>query len=239
MKPTMTAKRKISTAVIAVLLSALLAVSGVMIYRELHTQQKEKEDFKELSEMVEPESDAETEPETQGESETDETAEPEEALRDLSGLFAENSECIGWLRIPDTAINYPVMHTPDVPQKYLRRNFYGEYSQSGVPFLDFRCDPGSGNLLIYGHNMKNGTMFSDLKKYLDAAFLESHPTVELQTADGLRRYTVSEVKATDTSDEWYRDAGANLFGDRDFLALSTCYGSGRNGRLLVIAVQDN
>ena len=87
--------------------------------------------------------------------------------------------------------------------------------------------------------MKNGTMFSDLKKYLDAAFLESHPTVELQTADGLRRYTVSEVKATDTSDEWYRDAGANLFGDRDFLALSTCYGSGKNGRLLVIAVQDN
>ena len=100
MKPTMTAKRKISTAVIAVLLSALLVVSGVMIYRELHTQQKEKEDFRELAEMVAPESDTETEPETQRESEASETAEPEEALRDLSGLFAENSECIGGLCIP-------------------------------------------------------------------------------------------------------------------------------------------
>lgn len=222
----MTAKRKISAAVAFVLLSALLAVSGVMIFRELHTQQKEKEDFRELVEMVMPATDTETEPKTPEEPETGESAEPEETLRDLSGLFAENSECIGWLYIPDTAIDYPVMHTPSNPQKYLRCNFYGEYSQSGIPFLDYRCRPDGGNLLIYGHNMKNGTMFSDLKKYLDADFLESHPTVELQTADGLRRYTVTEVKVTDTSDEWYQDAGANLFEERDFLVLSTCYGSG-------------
>ena len=225
--------RRISLAVLSVLLSANAALSGFMVYTQLSDRQKEKEEFNTLAKMVEvtPEK-----PNDETAAPTDETSEP---VRDLSGLFAENSECIGWLCIPDTAINYPVMHTPDVPQKYLRRNFYGEYSQSGVPFLDFRCDPSGGNLLIYGHNMKNGTMFSDLKKYLDAAFLESHPTVELQTANGLRRYTVSKVKATDTSDEWYRDAGANLFGDGDFLALSTCYGSGKNGRLLVIAVQDN
>ena len=225
--------RRISLAVLSVLLSAIAALSGFMVYTQLSDRQKEKEEFDTLAEMVE----------VTPEKPNDETAVPmddtSEPVRDLSGLFAQNSDCIGWLCIPDTQLNYPVMHTPDNPQKYLRRNFYGEYSQSGVPFLDFRCDPSGGNLLIYGHNMKNGTMFSDLKKYLDAAFLESHPTVELQTANGLRRYTVSKVKATDTSDEWYRDAGANLFGDGDFLALSTCYGSGKNGRLLVIAVQDN
>ncbi len=160
----------------------------------------------------------------------------EEPLRDLSALFAENSECIGWLCIPDTTIDYPVMYTPDAPQKYLRRNFYGEYSQSGVPFLDYRCSPDSGDLLIYGHNMKNGTMFSDLRKYLDADFRDGHQTIELQTASGLYRYTVAEIKVTDTSDEWYENIGKKLFEDKRFLVLSTCHGGG-NGRLLIIAVK--
>lgn len=235
MRRMMTKNRKISMAVVSVLLSALFAVSGVMIFRELHTQQKEKEDFKELAEMVEL---PETKTETPEETDPGEASDPEETLRDLSGLFAENGECIGWLCIPDTEVNYPVMHTPRNPQKYLRMNFYGEYSQSGVPFLDYRCIPNSGDLLIYGHNMKNGTMFSDLKKYLNAEFLESHQTIELQTAGGLYRYTVTEIKVTDTSDEWYGNIGGNLFADRRFLVLSTCYGGG-NGRLLVIAVKDN
>lgn len=51
-------------------------------------------------------------------------------------LFAQNSECVGWICIHDTHVNYPGIHTPDNPQKHLRKNFYGEYSQSGVPFLD-------------------------------------------------------------------------------------------------------
>lgn len=229
----MTKTRKISMAVVSVLLSALLAVSVVMTFRELSARQKEKEDFEELAEMVE-------QPivEPPDAPEPNETAEPEETLRDLSGLFVENSECIGWLCIPDTAVNYPVMHTPNAPQKYLRRNFYGEYSQSGVPFLDYRCSPDSRDLLIYGHNMKNGTMFSDLKNYLDADFLSSHQTIELQIANSLYRYTVTEIKVTDTSDKWYENIGKNLFENRRFLVLSTCYGGG-NGRLLIIAVKDN
>lgn len=231
MRRMMTKKRKVSMAAVSVLLSALFAISVVMLFRELHTQQKEKEDFKELTEMVEL---PETKTETNEETDPGEASDPEEYLRDLSGLFAENGECIGWLCIPDTEVNYPVMHTPRNPQKYLRMNFYGEYSQSGVPFLDYRCIPNSGDLLIYGHNMKNGTMFSDLKKYLDADFLESHQTIELQTADGLSLYTVTEIKVTDTSDKWYEDIGTNLFADRRFLVLSTCYGGG-NGRILVIA----
>lgn len=231
----MTKTRKISLAVVSVLLSALLAVSVVMTFRELSARQKEKEDFEELAEMVQVIPSQPIQPE---ETPTLIDDEPEETLRDLSGLFVENSECIGWLCIPDTAVNYPVMHTPNAPQKYLRRNFYGEYSQSGVPFLDYRCSPDSGDLLIYGHNMKNGTMFSDLKKYLDADFLSSHQTIELQIANSLYRYTVTEIKVTDTSDKWYEDIGKNLFEDRRFLVLSTCYGGG-NGRLLIIAVKDN
>lgn len=205
----MTRKRKISIAIVSALLSAILLTSGVMIYRKLSSQQKEKEDFDALAELVEtpvtnPPITSEPPTET---TEPSETTEPEESLRDLSPLFKQNSECIGWLCIPDTAVNYPVMHTPRNPQKYLRTNFYGEYSQSGVPFLDYRCSLDSGNLLIYGHNMKNGTMFGELKSYTAPAFCAEHPTIEFQTADGLFRYTVFEVKITDTSDKWYENIG--------------------------------
>lgn len=233
----MTRKRKLSMAIVSVLLSALFLISGVMIHRELSSRQKEKEDFDALAELVEmpvtnPPITSEMPPaET---AEPSETTEPEKPLRDLSPLFGQNSECIGWLCIPDTAVNYPVMHTPRNPQKYLRTNFYGEYSQSGVPFLDYRCSLDSGNLLIYGHNMKNSTMFGELKSYTDPAFCAKHPTIEFQTADGLFRYTVSEVRITDTSDQWYEDIGSGLFEGKRYLVLSTCYGGG-NGRLLIIA----
>lgn len=232
----MTKTRKISLAVVSVLLSALLAVSVVMTFRELSARQKEKEDFAELAELVQIEQPEQPQPDEPNSPADDE---PEPAhRRDLAPLFAQNSDCIGWICVHDTVIDYPVMHTPNDPQKYLRRNFYSEYSQSGVPFLDYRCSPDSGDLLIYGHNMKNGTMFSDLKKYLDADFLSSHQTIELQIANSLYRYTVTEIKVTDTSDKWYEDIGKNLFENKRFLVLSTCYGGG-NGRLLIIAVKDN
>lgn len=126
------------------------------------------------------------------------------------------------------------MHTPSDPQKYLRRNFYGKYSQSGVPFLDGRCNLQNTNLIIYGHNMRNGTMFSNLKKYVDRDFLNAHRTVKFETVDGIRYYTVAEVLKTNTSDEWYNRITAE---DCRQLILSTCYGSGKDGRLLIIAAE--
>lgn len=148
--------RKISLAVFSVLLSVVLILSGAMIWKELSSQQKEKDDFDTLAELVEL---PPAEPIDETASSTDETHEKAEVLRDLSELFTQNGDCIGWLCIPDTEINYPVMHTPKNPQKYLRRNFYGEYSQSGVPFLDYRCDLQSDCLIIYGHNMKTARCF--------------------------------------------------------------------------------
>ena len=103
---------------------------------------------------------------------------------------------------------------------------------SGIPFLDYRCTPDT-NLIIYGHNMKNGTMFSDLKKYLDKSFREQHPVIELETADGVRYFTVTEVIKTDIYDKRYEDI--EVKDGRQKLILSTCYGSEKSGRLLVIA----
>ncbi len=211
-------------------------LSGINIYSELRQQQKEKEDFKTVAEIAElpmtvasegSVSDTETEPSA-------ETTEQSVAEHNIQALISENADCIGWLSIDGTNISYPVMHTPNDPQKYLRRNFYGEYSQSGVPFLDGRCDFQSTNLIIYGHNMKNGTMFSDLKKYLNTDFLNSHRTVRLETADGVFLFAVTEVRRTNTADPWYDRITCE---DGRHLILSTCHGSGKDGRLLIIAAK--
>ena len=216
------------------LLSAAAVLAGVNIYSELKERQKEKKDFASVAEIAElPMTEAPAESVMDAETET--SAEPTEqpaAEHNIQALIAENADCIGWLSIDGTNISYPVMYTPSDPQKYLRRNFYGKYSQSGVPFLDGRCGTDGGNLIIYGHNMKNGTMFSDLKKYLNTDFLNSHRTVRLETADGVFLFTVTEVLKTNTADPWYDRISCE--GGRRLL-LSTCYGSGKDGKLLIIA----
>lgn len=209
------------------LLSAVAVLSGVNIYTELKEQQKEKDDFVSISQIAEP-----TVTTTQTESEPTERPAAE---RNIQALITENADCIGWLSIDGTNISYPVMHTPSDPQKYLRRNFYGKYSQSGVPFLDGRCDLQSSNLIIYGHNMRNGTMFSDLKRYVDRDFLNAHRTVKFEAADGVQTFIVTEVLKTNTSDAWYDRIAAE---DGRQLILSTCYGSGKDGRLLIIAAEN-
>lgn len=217
------------------LLSAAAVLSGVKIHSELKERQKEKEDFAAVAEITElPMTEAPAG--SVSDTETEPSAEPTEqpaAEHNIQALIAENADCIGWLSIDGTNISYPVMHTPSDPQKYLRRNFYGKYSQSGVPFLDGRCDLQSTNLIIYGHNMKNGTMFSDLKRYADRDFLNAHRTVKFEAADGVQTFTVTEVLKTNTSDAWYDRITAED-GNR-CLVLSTCYGSGKDGRLLIIA----
>ena len=218
------------------LLSAAAVLSGVKIHSELKERQKEKKDFASVAEIAKlPMTEAPAESVTDTETET--SAEPTEQSateHNIPALIAENADCIGWLSIDGTSISYPVMYTPSEPQKYLRRSFYGQYSQSGVPFLDGRCDLQSSNLIIYGHNMKNGTMFSDLKRYVDRDFLNAHRTVKFETADGVQTFTVAEVLKTNTSDAWYDRIAAE---DGRQLILSTCYGTGKDGRLLIIAAE--
>ncbi len=208
------------------LLSAAAVLAGVNIYSELKERQKEKEDFAVVSQIAEPAV-------TAAQTESEPTEQPA-AERNIQALIAENADCIGWICIDGTNTSYPVMHTPSEPQKYLRRNFYGKYSQSGVPFLDGRCNLQNTNLIIYGHNMRNGTMFSNLKKYVDRDFLNAHRTVKFETADGVQTFTVTEVLKTNTSDAWYNRIIAE---DGRQLILSTCYGSGKDGRLLIIAAE--
>ena len=222
----MRTRNKAALIFFCLLLSAAAVLAGANIYSELKEQKKEKDDFAAVSQIAEPTV-------TAAQTESEPTEQPA-AERNIQALIAENADCIGWLSIDGTNISYPVMHTPSDPQKYLRRNFYGKYSQSGVPFLDGRCNLQNTNLIIYGHNMRNGTMFSNLKKYVDRDFLNAHRTVKFETADGIRYFTVTKVLRTDITDAWYDRITAD---DGRHLILSTCYGSGKDGRLLIIAAE--
>ena len=256
--------------ILALLSLAVLLVCGYMVGSELLSRQKEKEDFDQLAELIAVEKStaspaptgsppADKQPGPAATSSPD-SQESQEQRRDLSELFAMNEDFVGWLCIPDTDINYPVMHTPDEPERYLRRDFQGEYSESGVPFLDFRCSLDSGNLIIYGHNMMNGTMFAALQGYVQEDFCEQHPIIEFQTADGCEEYQLFAVAWVKSNDEWYKFVSADAAEDFNsavdkvmskalftinsapeygvqILTLSTCYDSAHNGRLLVLAAK--
>lgn len=221
--------RKISI-ILSLLLSAVLAVAVFKIVQTISIQQKEKEDFQIIADLVET---PHLPDETSNTTTTQETKTEEiKPTRNIAPVLKQNADCIGWIFIEDTNINYPVMHTPSDPQKYLRLSFDKKYSQSGVPFLDGRCSLQDSNLIIYGHNMKNGTMFSDLKKYLDTAFREAHKRIEFQTADGVFLFEITDVIRTNITDERYNQINST---DGRILALSTCYGSAKSDRLLIIA----
>ena len=107
------------------------------------------------------------------------TAEPDPLLDYYAQLHAENGDMVGWVYVEDTLIDYPVMHTPEDEEFYLHKNFEKTYSFAGTPFIDFRCElePRCDNVIIYAHNMKNGTLFGQLSKYLEKEFFDGHPFI--------------------------------------------------------------
>lgn len=112
------------------------------------------------------------------------TAPPEtqpQVLPQYAEAYASNQEMVGWIRIDGTKLDYPVMHTPNEPEKYLHVDFEQENSYPGTPFLDAACTMDSQNLLIYGHNMPNGTMFRSLFKYEQSTYWKEHPVIVFDT----------------------------------------------------------
>ena len=115
----------------------------------------------------------------------------------LLALHEQNSDCIGWIKIEGTAIDYPVMYHPEEANYYLRRNFEKEYDVSGTPYLAEICDPEkSDNLIIYGHHMNSGTMFADLDKYKSDKYYQEHPLITFSTLHGEEEYQIIFAFAT-------------------------------------------
>lgn len=117
-----------------------------------------------------------------------------------SSLIKINSDIIGWLNVPGTAIDYPVVKTTD-NSYYLTHNFNKENSAQGAIFMDFR-NIGNGedkNTILYGHNMKDGSMFEGLCSYKDEAFLTQHPIIEFDTLDKAIKWQIFSIYVTDTN----------------------------------------
>jgi sortase B len=269
-------KEKIKIGIVIGVFSVVIIACMVSIFSQVFTEYKENESFKNLAEIVTEEStgnDTEKEqfinPNLLKVSDCDNDVQDESSMyfttyyepHSISELISMNSECFGWINISGTNINYPVMHTPSNPQKYLNRNFYGEYSYSGTPFLDARCSADSTNLIIYGHHMNNGTMFADLCNYTDYSYFTEHPTVVLETKDGAFAYSVFSVMKVKSDDDWYKFLTTDLYETYEkwvsyakskslynteitpvygqlILTLSTCYGYNQDGRILVLAVRN-
>lgn len=262
-------KEKIGLGIVIAVFSIILIACLISIFSRLYTENKEKEEFRQLAEIVTERDIPIVADEIVYENpQTDKKAVSTNLYytnnyqpHSVSELISMNPDCFGWISIADTNINYPVMHTPDNPQKYLNRNFYGDYSFSGVPFLDSRCSADSTNLIIYGHHMNNGTMFADLCNYASKAYRDAHPTVVLETKVGASAYTVFAVMKVKSDDDWYRfttaltenrynsmieyakensiyDRGITPKYGQQILTLSTCYGNSNDGRILVLAVKN-
>ncbi len=153
---------------------------------------------------------------TEDATETGETTEqPLIMLEDYVSLYAENPELIGWLHIPDTDIDYPVMQSSqEEPDYYLKHDFDKNDDLNGTLFIDARNDyiNRDTNIIIYGHNMKSGMMFGELKKYLDEDFYNAHKTIEFNTLYERGVYEIIEVGLSEVQ---YQDE--NVFRYYNFL----------------------
>ena len=184
---------------------------------------------------------------------------------DLSACHAANADFIGWLRIPDTTVDYPVVQTDDT-EYYLNHTFAGKQSYIGTLFslgkTDFQTP--SRNIAIYGHHIRSNdqVMFSPLLGYKDEAFYAAHDTIYFDTlyhADTYKIFAVLNMRNGDwepstvdfVSDDTFLafarqakaqslyDTGITVLATDRILTLITCdrsYG-GRDGRLVVMAVQ--
>lgn len=128
---------------------------------------------------------------------------PAEYLAKFADLYSINPDIQGWLSIEGTSFSYPVVQSSQDTsdsQYYLRRNFSGNYSDHGVPFLDYRAsikDP-SDNLVIYGHNMRDGQMFEELLQYKNLDYYRSHPIIRFDSVYEEAEYKVVAMFITNT-----------------------------------------
>lgn len=125
----------------------------------------------------------------------------QEVLPAYRDLYEQNPDLIGWLTIDGTDIDLPVVQTPGDNEYYLRRGFDRFYAMGGTLFLDERCslspDAPADNWLIYGHNMRDGSMFGQLVYYRDEDFYKAHPTFTFDTL--YEHATWQVVAALDTA----------------------------------------
>lgn len=157
---------------------------------------------------------------------------------DFQGLKAANSEIVGWIYIPDTNVNYPVVQSKTSNSYYLTIDYKHRWSVSGSIFMDIVCSGDFSDIetLLYGHNMHNGEMFGKLKKYTDPKYLEAHQDLYILLPDGgVMKYQVTEAKYVSIEDDVYTLPKTG--GEPETLVLSTCTDDSSDTERLIVVAQ--
>lgn len=164
----------------------------------------------------------------------------EKSIIDWQKLENINKDIIGWIKIEDTNIDYPILKDDD-SLKYLNRSYDGKYNKNGSIFT-LNNNPFQDNVsIIYGHNMKNGTMFSELSKYMKKDFFNEHKYFKIYTKDNTYQATIfscysigideeeKNIKLLDFEEEvdYYKNASIysaeeNIGEIKKIIKLSTC-----------------
>lgn len=134
-------------------------------------------------------------------------------LIDFASLQADNPDVAGWIRIPGTTVDYPIMTSAD-KDYYLHRDMHGDYSYSGSIFADYQNtnDLSQGHWVIYGHHMITPTMFHDVSRYLDKDYFDTHRTIYIETPS--KTYVLKAVGLHVVQPEEY-EARQVLFKDEE------------------------
>ena len=108
-----------------------------------------------------------------------------------------------WMK--DTVVNYPVLHSKKNNDEYLYTTYDGKQNSSGSIFIDYRNSAGyvDDNTVLYGHNMKNGSMFAVLRKMTGQEFYDAHKEFYIMTPEGNRRYEIISVFEVDALSSLY------------------------------------
>lgn len=119
-------------------------------------------------------------------------------------MHGQNPDYVGWITIPDTKIDYPIVQCSD-NDHYLKYTFGQEENAAGTLFVDSNITDGmdARHVIIYGHNMKNGSMFAGLKKFREDDFYENHKTFTVYTADHVYTYEIFAVHVTSPDSDAY------------------------------------
>ena len=178
-------------------------------------------------------------------------------LVDLNELQKTNKDIAGWIKVPDTPIDYPVLE-PEDNQYYLKHTYDNIYSDFGSIFIDKYCTMDDKNTVIYGHNTRNDAMFGSLKKYKDSDYFNNHPNVYLLYGDTEKQYQIVAALTVEITDpiykfqfsdskeqkQWIEDiynrAECNrpdmkFTGEEKFITLSTCTSRTKTERFVIVA----
>ncbi len=245
-------KRKYIFKILIILFSAVFIISGINIVNIFLGYHKASSAYKDLQNRY-----TEIISETM-QTESGETYNIAPINVNFEALLAENTDVVGWIYCPDTRVNYPVLQADD-NDRYLYHDFKGNYSSAGAIFGDYRNNTVGidKNYVVYGHNMKDGSMFGTLIKYKQQSFYDSHPYMYYITKDSKYKIEIYAGIVVPTDSVFYEQnpdeasftealLGAKdsstfkspvTVGDDDLLiTLSTCSYEYDNARFILIGI---